>query len=132
MCPTRNRERTMKKFVFAILCASLITLTFSSCRTIYTGHPVSFENTISIPSQTSYKYLGTYCGTATEVTKRGSIADDKGLVYLAKKDLLDNIKKDNIDVSDGNIRIVNIAVEQTSNRKRVVVSVSADVIQINK
>lgn len=46
--------------------------------------------------------------------------------------MLEAIKKDNIDVTDGNIRIVNIAVEQTANRKRVVVSVSADVIQIVK
>lgn len=122
----------MKKNVFVILCALLVTLAFSSCRTIYTGYPVTFDNSIPITEQTPYKYLGTYCGTATETTKRGNISNDKGLVYLAKKDMLEAIKKDNIDVTDGNIRIVNIAVEQTANRKRVVVSVSADVIQIVK
>lgn len=129
--PTRTRGIVMKKFFLIIFCVIISAFAVTSCRTSYLGHPVSYSNTF-VSTSPNFKYLGTYCGTATEMKKRVSISDDKGLVYLAKQEMLDAIQKDSINLSDGNIELVNVAVEQTSNNKRIVVSVSADVIQIMK
>lgn len=122
----------MKKILFIIVVA-LIAFSFNSCRTEYLAYPVSITNTIPAPVSTqSYKYLGNYYGVASETTKRGNIADDKGLVYQAKKNMIESMEKDGISMASGDVQLINIVIEQTRNSKRVTVSVSADVIRVSK
>jgi len=113
-----------------LILVAIITLMFSSCKpTFYSGFN-NFHTNVEL-TKSNFKTLGSFYGTATEMKNRVSIENDLGLIARAKEDLLEKAARKGAYLT-GSRTLSNVTIERTENKNRIVVTISAEIIEFLK
>ncbi|HAA00253.1 MAG TPA: hypothetical protein PK637_03605 [Flavobacteriales bacterium] len=107
-------------------------LVLTSCKaTYYSGSYGQLNQTQVVLSTSNFKHLGTFSGISSIKKMKLSIKDREGLISEARKNLLQNAKSAGVELT-GSRTLVNVSVDMIQNPKRVVVTVTGDIIEFLK
>ncbi|MBK8245288.1 MAG: hypothetical protein IPK88_17820 [Saprospiraceae bacterium] len=109
-----------------------ISITLVSCKpTLYFGSYGQINQTQVVLSNSNFKVLGSFKGMASEKKMQISIKGNEGLINIAKSNLLASAKSAGIELT-GSRTLVNVCVDIIQNKKRVTVTISAEIIEFTK
>lgn len=113
-----------------IIIITLITAGFTSCKTpsLYSGGYQQQNQTQVILSDSNFKVLGSFTGTATEKILTGNITNKEGIISQAKTKMLENAKAAGVLLT-GSRALVNVSVDLIETKKRISATMSAEIIE---
>lgn len=111
---------------------SFLFLFTSSCKVVsYTGYVGQATQTQVELSEANFKHLGYFTGIASSKKSAFSIKDKAGVISEAKKNLIENAKKEGVELS-GSRTLVNVTTDVVQNSGRVTCTISAEIIEFIK
>ncbi|TYB69065.1 hypothetical protein ES677_14640 [Bizionia gelidisalsuginis] len=115
----------MKKIILSLAIVSL----FASCRSSlnYGGYN-QINQTQTVLSSSNFNVLGSFKGIATEKIVTGNITNKEGIISQAKTKLLENARAAGVELI-GSRTLVNVAVDLIETKKRISVTISAEIIE---
>lgn len=115
--------------VARLLIAGSIVICFASCKTtFFAGTMGNAMQTRVDLSQANFQTLGSFTGVAMAKKEQISIKGDIGLLAKAKADLLKNAAAKGVQLN-GSRTLTNVTIDKVENKKHVVVTVSAEIIE---
>lgn len=117
----------MKNFYLTLSLLAIITM--SSCKpALYLGSYNQVNQTQVVLSNSNFKVLGSFTGSAITKISSMSIKDKNGMVALAKANLLENARSQGVELT-GSRTLINVTTDVIQNIKHVKVVVSAEIIE---
>lgn len=119
----------MKRISVIFLLVSALFISCSTSEHLILTTDTNLTGHHFVPTSSNFKNLGTFIGTCREHMKPNLMEGEEGLIARARLNLMDNIAKAGINMSDGSKYLDNIVVEEVKFDKVVVVTISAEVIE---
>jgi hypothetical protein len=118
----------MKKVIAIILTI----VTISSCKeTMYVGSVGQQQQTQVVLTNSNFKVLGSFEGSATYSKMQTGIKNKEGIVSAAKADFIHNAKAAGVELT-GSRAIVNVVTDVIENKNRITVTYAAEVIEFTR
>lgn len=119
----------MKKLYFTIFAAIFL---LASCKPVlYMGSYGQVNQTQVVLSEANFKVLGSFTGSATENKAAIGLKNKEGLVAQAKANLISKAKMAGVELT-GSRTLTNVSVDVIQNSNKVMVTVSAEIVEFLK
>ncbi len=119
------------KYTTKFLCAIGVVSLLASCATSYEISSSSINQTHVELTSANFNNLGSYSGNVTEKKMKAGIKNMEGIISRAKKDLIENARKDGVELT-GSRTLTNVSVDVMKNWRRMTVTISAEIIEFTK
>lgn len=104
----------------------------SSCKdTFYVGSVGQHHDTQVLLTNSNFRVLGSFEGTATYRKKQVGIKEKEGIVSSAKQDFLQKAKSAGVELT-GSRAIINVVTDIIENKNRITVTYAGEIIEFTK
>ncbi len=118
-----------------IILLAIMVICMTACKPTYFGGNNAFYGQVNetkvVLSSNNFRVLGSFVGHCTTKTKLMTIKEKDGIVSAAKQDFLNNARAAGVELT-GSRAIVNSCVDYVTNKDRVTVTFSAEIIEFTK